>query len=93
MIVVGEIMLMSMHRPKDIDFETVGMTMVFDHLEVVLNGVQKFWCMGSCGKGRPGKQADAKQCRKALAPTLLSLKHGSEQAEFPRQSRVPMQTI
>lgn len=46
MIVVSAIVLMAMHCPKKVNVGTVGMSVVVDHLKMILWRIQKTRGMG-----------------------------------------------
>ncbi|EAV40123.1 hypothetical protein SIAM614_28791 [Stappia aggregata IAM 12614] len=71
-VVVRPIVLMTMHGPENIQFQAMRMAMVFDHLQVFLDGIQEFRRMRCSGNGRPDKHAQTQDTGQALLPANRS---------------------
>lgn len=45
MVVVGDIVIVTMHRPKQVFDKAMGMAMICDHLDMISNGRCDLRCM------------------------------------------------
>ena len=66
MIMVQLVMAMAVHRPSKVFFQTVAVTVVFDHLCVFDQHVEDGRHMGRGRLDRPDKQRNAQDQRKRL---------------------------
>lgn len=65
---VRQIVLVAVHGPEQINLYAMGMAVVFDHLKMILHGIDKLWRMGGRWNSRPDTQANAYQPRQEPLP-------------------------
>lgn len=80
-IVVRQIMLMTVHCPQQVNLLAVGVAMILDHLQRVLNVFQDLRNMGGGWNGGPDEEAGAQQACKQLPPARSPCKSQSGQAD------------
>lgn len=42
---IRHVVTMTVHRPKHVFYESMGMAVVCDHFEMVLNRLDNLWCV------------------------------------------------
>ena len=80
-------MVMPVQGPQQVDVQAMGVTMVLDPLQMVLNGFHKGRHVGSCGKGRPKEEAGGDKRRNALPGPTPSLEHALDHTDNPHPIR------
>ena len=68
MVVIGAVMAVAMHRPRKIFLEPVGMTVLDDHLHVLLKRLEDRRGMGRCRHDGPYHHRKAEK-RREHAPS------------------------
>lgn len=71
MVVIERIVIMHVHGPKQIVLKPMGMTVIGDHLGMVMERFGDARNMGQAGQGRPAHERQTQKCRQNPTPDCL----------------------